>query len=811
MPEITVFWIHASSSTRFEQGYRDIAEQIRIPRRDDSCVNILQVVCRWLSDEANGNWLMVLDNVDDNDVFFSLDNGLEEVKQQSKGVSRQQPLESFIPQSPNGSILVTSRSSTAARNLVGDFGDTIKVEPMNDSEALALLRTKIPCSEPFIGDAKALVEELEGIPLAITHAAAYIRNRERVTISTYLQRFRESKAEQATLLNDSDAKDLRRDHSTRHPTIFTWQITFEQIRKTTPLATDLMALMSLFDRQAIPECLLHDGTDLLQFEDAIAPLLSFSLVRQQAEGVSFEMHRLVQLSTRKWLESNRTLQRWISEALKTMAEVFPSWNYETWPFCQLLVSHSKEVLTFETVDEDDILNRAVICSKMGWHLASRDDLVTGEMLVRDALKVREKSLGPEHSITLESVSILASILEKQGKYYEAELLGRRALENNEKHLGSEHIDTMMNVSELASVLQKQGKYSEAELLSRRGLENTQKLLGSEHLITLTSMNRLALILRGQGKYKEAESLFREALEKRENMLGSGHQSVLVNMNNLALVMQDQGKYEQAQSLCRRALQKKREVFGAEHPQTLFTMDNLAAVLGKQGIYGEAEMLSREVLKIRERVLGSEHSDTLINMTYLAVILQEQGIYGEAESLNRRTLKKLKKILGSEHPETLTSMNNLAVVLEKQGTYNEANSLNRLTLEKKEKVLGPEHPSTLLSMGNLAITLEKQEKFDEAECLNRTTLEKREKILGSHHPTTLLSMGNLAYIWKMQSRDAGAVKLMKKCVLLQTRVLGVDHPATRDNSQLLSEWQSQASPMSALATVKEEEIMESMLV
>lgn len=107
------------------------------------------------------------------------------------------------------------------------------------------------------------------------------------------------------------------------------------------------------------------------------------------------------------------------------------------------------------------------------------------------------------------------------------------------------------------------------------------------------------------------------------------------------------------------------------------------------------------------------------------------------------------------------------------------------------------------MGNLAITLEEQGKFNEAEVLNRTTLEKRERVLGSDHPSTLLSMGNLAYTWKMQGRDARAVELMKKCVLLQTRILGVDHPASKDNPQLLSEWQTRGLRRSALATVKEE--------
>jgi hypothetical protein len=146
---------------------------------------------------------MVLDNIDDDDVFFCLDDDIGGGIRQNKRVHRQQPLEAFLPQSPNGSILITSRNSTAARNLVGDYGNIVKVEPMVEPEALALLETRVPFSESSRGDPRALVQALEGIPLAITHDAAYIRNRERVTISIYLQLFCESEANKATLLNNT--------------------------------------------------------------------------------------------------------------------------------------------------------------------------------------------------------------------------------------------------------------------------------------------------------------------------------------------------------------------------------------------------------------------------------------------------------------------------------------------------------------------------------------------------------------------------------------------------------------------------------
>jgi hypothetical protein len=58
---------------------------------------------------------------------------------------------------------------------------------------------------------------LEYIPLAITHAAAYIKaNARMTTISDYLRLFRKSVVDQVGLVGNGKLKDLRRDNSIRH-------------------------------------------------------------------------------------------------------------------------------------------------------------------------------------------------------------------------------------------------------------------------------------------------------------------------------------------------------------------------------------------------------------------------------------------------------------------------------------------------------------------------------------------------------------------------------------------------------------------
>lgn len=196
-----MFWVYASNATRFEQAYTNIASKIELPGRDDPKADILRLVYNWLCDERNNRWLIILDNADDDRVFSSSADS-DGVAQGANAHHKAAPLERFLPQSSNGWILVTSRNLVAAVNLIGTRHNVIQVEPMAEEDALMLLKTRVSVSEAFEDDAKTLVQTLEYIPLAITHAAAYLVVQVQIiTVSTYLELFRESEENQAHLLS----------------------------------------------------------------------------------------------------------------------------------------------------------------------------------------------------------------------------------------------------------------------------------------------------------------------------------------------------------------------------------------------------------------------------------------------------------------------------------------------------------------------------------------------------------------------------------------------------------------------------------
>jgi Tfp pilus assembly protein PilF len=605
--------------TRFEQGYREIASATRIPGRDDPKNNILQLVYDWLRDEENGHWLMVLDNADDHHVFFDT-------------MVENKPLADYLPQKPHGSILITSRNRMAVQNLVGSQSNLVLVEPMGADDAVALLRTCIHGDQSSETEKRELVKALEYIPLAISQAGAYIASRSpRMTVSTYLELFRQSESSQEHLLNYDGAKDLRRDRSIRHSVITTWQISFDQIRSTCPAATDLLALMSMFDRQGIPEDLVNQHKDRLEFEDAMAPLMSFSLIRTEIGEQSFEMHRLVQLSIRQWLKREQQLERLAKESRNVMEKIFPSGEYETWTTCQMLLPHVQAVIwLIVDLDKEDQSKAMRITNRCGWYLTH------------------------------------------MGKYQEAEAMHRRALVASKKVLGAEHPDTLISINSLGLVLNRQGEYDEAEMMHRRALVAREKVLGAEHPSTLISVNNLGLVLDRQGKYDKAEVIHRRALKGYEKVLGAEHPETLISVSNLGYVLDSQRKYDEAEAMHQRALVAREKVLGAEHPSTLISVSNLGLVLDRQGKYDEAEVMHRRALKGYEKVLGAEHPETLASVSNLGYVLNRQGKYDEAEAMYQRALVAREKVLGAEHPSTLASVNNLGNVLNSQGKYEEAN-------------------------------------------------------------------------------------------------------------------------------------------
>ncbi|MCJ1425263.1 hypothetical protein MMC29_003151 [Sticta canariensis] len=604
--DASIFWVHVGTISKFKQGYEAIANNLGLVGKDNPKANTLQLVADWFNNEDNGRWLMILDNVDDQSVFES----------DSKNSEQSMPLIRYLPHSQTGSIIITTRDRRVGERLT--FREKPLLVSLFDRHmAKTLLRSKLDKNIEWIEeDADKLVETLEFLPLAVTQAAAFITENS-ITAKKYTDILRASDSGLTNLLNQ-DLIDLRRDFDASSSIIRTWQVSFDQIRMQNPRAAKLLSLMAVLDRQGIPKTLLcRDNEDQIDIITALGTLQAFSLISSNKAGETFRMHRLVQLSTLKWLEMQNEKLIWQNEALRLLSANFPSGKFETWEICALYFPHAMIVIDRLRLGLDHVNELSLLLDTSFYLTESQwqDDLA--EKLVRQALELYEKAYGDEHFDTLRSMRLLGEILIFRGKYNDAEELLQKSLILSKKTFGEKHGFTLSSVKVLTSVLIHQGKNEQAKEMLEQNMKLQSGVMGEEHENTLASMETLAETYFQLHQFNEAEELHVQALEKRKKVLGVEHPDTLTSMSCLARTYYALNRLDEAEELQVQTLEKREKVLGAEHPETLLSMSSLVETYFALNRLDEAEELQVQVLEKIKKVLGAGHPDALLSMANLA--------------------------------------------------------------------------------------------------------------------------------------------------------------------------------------------------
>jgi tetratricopeptide (TPR) repeat protein len=638
----------------------------------------------WLRNDRKREWVLILDNVDDASFLVEAQSTGHDGQTNGIDSGNLQPLVSYLPQCPNGSILITTRSRNTALKLV-EQRDTVAVGPMSTGDALTLFEKKLGGHDDC-NDAAELAAALEFMPLAIVQAAAYIYQRApRYSVREYLQDFRKSDRKRTSLLN-YEGEQLRRDREAKNSIMITWQISFDHIREIRPSASELLSLMSFFDRQGIPEALLQSRSDqrnLQQdqkesndvnsvhsdagysvddrsqssvsdgFEDDVLTLRNYSFISINLDGTTFEMHGLVQLATRKWLQAHGQQERWKQQFIRNLYAEFPTGEYENWVSCQALFPHAQSAAAQQPGGQDSLIDWASILYKAAWYAWRMGNGVEAEKMSVQAAKVRQRILGREHNDTLDSMAMVSMAYNLRGRWDAAEELEVQVMETRKEKLGVDHPDTLTSMANLASTLWNQGRWDAAEELEVQVMETRKEKLGVDHPSTLTSMANLASTYSNQGRWDAAEELEVKVMETSKAKLGVDHPSTLTSMGNLASTYRDQGRWDAAEELFVQVMETRKKRLGVDHPDTLTSMANLALTYRDQGRWDAAEELLVQVMETRKKKLGVDHPDTLTSMNNLAYTWKGQNRDAEALGLISLCLKLSTRKLGADHPNTLT--------------------------------------------------------------------------------------------------------------------------------------------------------------
>ena len=386
-------------------------------------------------------------------------------------------------------------------------------------------------------DAARLAEKLDGLPLALATAGAYL-NQTGISFSDYLRLYKESWAR----LQETSPKLSSYEDRTLYST---WQVSFGYVEQRNALSAKLLRLWAYFDNQDLWfELLRHSDSrdpdwiqkltkDELSFHGAMRVLCDYGLV-----GVDTPLQELIES---RGYSIHGCVHSWTIHVLNQ------EWDYD-------LARVAVQFVGLH-VPKQEAIQPWLTQRRLLWHAARCSDILLNGLVTDDGIAWAYYNLGLLYA--------------EQGKLAEAEQMYKRALQGHEKALGAKHIRTLHTVNNFGILYRQQGKLAEAEQMYKRALQGYKKTLGAEHMSTLGTVNNLGVLYKEQGKLAEAEQMYQRALQGYEKALGLEDKAIamLNTIYNLGLLYAKQGKLAEAEQMYSRALVGYEKVVGPDHPSS----------------------------------------------------------------------------------------------------------------------------------------------------------------------------------------------------------------------------------------------------
>jgi tetratricopeptide (TPR) repeat protein len=563
--------------------------------------------------------------------------------------------------------LITSRTSSWGGDVV-----PISLHTWSAEDAARYLRRESGRSDLSEADAHEIAEILGGLPLALAHAAAYLKATRTVTPRAYVARI------SRYLAQAPRGADYKR------AVFATFQTAITKAEEEAPGAAAVLCLASFFASAPIADELLRQSeelydvpapmlpgaaqeasalrstlADLIFTDEAIGALDRLSLVDYSLDTQSLSVHRLVQATGRDLVGAQAGL--WLEVAIAVIDAAFPKVDFANWAACERLLPHAQAVAQRALDAQAESLPLARVLHNTAAYLTERARYSEAQRLLERALAIRERALGPEHLDVADSLTKQGVLFVHEAQYAAALALFERVLAIRERALGPEHADFAETLNNLAFVAELQGRDADAETLHKRALAIRERALGPAHPDVAISLNNVAIMCRKKARYDEAEPLYLQALSIFERAHGQDHPDAAYTLNNLGWLYLKLERFAEAEAMHQRALSRRERALGPEHPDVAWSLNSLAALYREQGRYAEAEPAALRSLAIRERVLGPDHAHVASSLVTVASIWRDQKRYAEAQPLLERALAIRELAVGADHPEVVANRATLAEI------------------------------------------------------------------------------------------------------------------------------------------------------
>lgn len=711
---------------------------------------IVKGVLDWLSLPSNQGWLHIIDNVD------------HDINTKDRDPSAYDPKKYSAPVD-HGSLLITSRLSTltAPQN-------AHQLTEMNSVEARALFeahRGKPVSGQPTRDestDLESLLGKLEGMPLALAQAGAFIRQTN-ISVREYLDSYNSTWDD---LITEQDTYPLQ--EYAQRSMLTTWMISYQQVERQNREAATLLRLWAFLDPKDmwyeliacaieiepehheidIPEWLSTLAKSRLRFRGALGLLKKYSLVNN-GDNDNYSMHAVLHSWCRHLASMSSTSEAFLELAVNIISQMLPGQNEK---------------------------GRGALWKRLFPH---------GQQLLYQ-LRLGTTQITPHVSRTI--YVDLVTLFEWNRAFEEAAEILENALKKETKILGEDDLCTMDIALDLTGVYQNLNKHTEAQQVLEHNLAVCEKLLtahpGRSAAISgrmIRILKNLGMIYKTQRRLEDAEGMLKRAIALSEHQQEKTHkveQWALDAMLHLGDLHVDQARLTEAEMMYERTLEASLKLWGTDDTVTLDTLVALSNVYGKLGKVVEAkEVAERAAAGFDKIVLEDQHPRD--HMAEVRIrLFRRQGKFAEAIVFARRVLKESEERLGPKHQDTLIVAFDLAYLYKKDNRLQEARSLYEQLIPKFEDTFGLCYKESLKVMENLAlIYVENFDMLSEAEELLKRVLTVREEWLGLIHIETLRSVSDLGWLYGKQGDQVREVRMCKRAHSGYKDTLGTEHTRT----------------------------------
>lgn len=536
-------------------------------------------------------------------------------------------------------LLATSRTALTGFK-------AIHLDQLDEGQSLQLLFQE--AGRQAVGDdeteaAKKIVEQLDGLPLALELAGAYLCHRSTMSFAQYRDK----------LLSDP-IKTLNNpylDSFTKHDAdLFRTLKIDEDVVLEEPLLSDILDVLTWSGPAAMGLPLMASLLDKkeLELSGALALGTQLKLLQKNTDEDRYALHRLVR-EVRRYEQPLNGRNIWADQVCSRLGDWFEGvrQHFKQLPVFEGEIDHL--VAWLNNVEYIAPLHACRLIWLQAYPAYHRGMYLESQRYILCAQGIFDKNKLADSILLAHLLNDLGAIFICFGQELKAHNCIEQALSIRLEVLGERHPDTIMSYNNFGMALDALGDRQKAIDNINKALKISVEYFGERYQDIARSHQNLGMVYWNLNDHKNALKYTENALDVCREYLGELDPLTATSYSSVGVMYSDTGKNDDALIHSKKSLKIRYELFGENHPDTARSFNNVSNIYGMLGDHLNALKYQEKALLIRLKVLGESHPDTLVSYNNVGIHYENLDQYQDALRIQKKGHALAKEALPRKHP------------------------------------------------------------------------------------------------------------------------------------------------------------------